>query len=158
MRTPETPGGLRFFSLHLCETDPPLAASAPRSSSALSASACIHTRHNTEIFGRQEYTQRSGEPRTPPTAPLCLQNNGQENGSRATFAERRCLHGSAGSAAATPTCSGVQINRKAADAWTDATLVYLTEGCWCESRQTNKLAIHKNAHVIQRRGAIGALS
>lgn len=66
------------------------------------------------------------------------------------FRRGRCLHGSAGRVAA-PTCSGVQINRTAADAWTHATLVYLTEGCWCESRQRNKRAIHKTGHVIQRR-------
>lgn len=77
----------------------------------------------------------------------------------ATFAEVQCLHGSAGSTGSTsaPTCSAVQINRKAADAWTHATLVYFTEGCWCESSQRNKLFIHKKGHVIQRRGAIGAL-
>lgn len=34
------------------------------------------------------------------------------------------------------------------DAWTGATLSD-PRGCWCESRHTNKWAIHNSGHVIQ---------
>lgn len=32
--------------------------------------------------------------------------------------------------------------------WPPATLVYLTQGCWCESRRRNKLSIHKSAQAL----------
>lgn len=120
----------------------------------------VYTHAITQKYFVNRSTQSAqGRRERPPRARLCLQNNGQENGRMATSSELQCLHGSAGSTGSTsaPTCSAVQINRKAADAWTHATLVYFTEGRWCGSSQRNKLFIHKNGHVIQRRGAIGTL-